>query len=119
MDFKNGFNIFRNLGQTFEGAPISIEALQAIQWIHRLGAITLVIYLSYLSFALMKYNKLRYESMLLIALIAAQFIIGVANLMLHLPMVLAVSHNLTAALIVIIMTVINTKIKKNHAEQHI
>jgi cytochrome c oxidase assembly protein subunit 15 len=116
MDFKNGFSIFRNLGQTFEGAPISLEALQAIQWIHRLGAITLVIYFSYLSFALMKYKKLRFESMLLLALLVAQFIIGVANLMLHLPMVLAVSHNLTAALLVIIMTVINTKIKKQHAE---
>jgi cytochrome c oxidase assembly protein subunit 15 len=53
--------------------------------------------------------------MLLLALLAAQFVIGIANLMLHLPMVLAVSHNLIAALLVIIMTVINTKIKKQHA----
>ena len=115
MDFKNGFNIFRNLGQTFEGAPISLDALQAIQWIHRIGAITVIIYFSYLSFTLMKYKQLRFESMLLLALLAAQFIIGIANLMLHLPMVLAVSHNLIAALLVIIMTVINTKIKKQHA----
>ncbi len=115
MDFKNGFNIFRNLGQTFEGAPISLDALQAIQWIHRIGAVTVIIYFSYLSFTLMKYKQLRFESMLLLALLAAQFIIGIANLMLHLPMVLAVSHNLIAALLVIIMTVINTKIKKQHA----
>lgn len=115
MDLKNGFNIFRNLGQTFEGAPISLDALQAIQWIHRIGAVTVIIYFSYLSFTLMKYKQLRFESMLLLALIAAQFVIGIANLMLHLPMVLAVSHNLIAALLVIIMTVINTKIKKQHA----
>ena len=115
MDFKNGFNIFRNLGQTFEGAPISLDALQEIQWIHRIGAVTVIIYFSYLSFTLMKYKQLRFESMLLVALLAAQFIIGIANLMLHLPMVLAVSHNLIAALLVIIMTVINTKIKKQHA----
>ena len=63
----------------------------------------------------MKYKQLRFESMLLLALIASQFVIGIANLMLHLPMVLAVSHNLIAALLVIIMTVINTKIKKQHA----
>ncbi|HEY9323066.1 MAG TPA: COX15/CtaA family protein [Candidatus Methylopumilus sp.] len=115
MDLKNGFNIFRNLGQTFEGAPISLDALQAIQWIHRIGAVTVIIYFSYLSFTLMKYKQLRFESMLLLALIASQFVIGIANLMLHLPMVLAVSHNLIAALLVIIMTVINTKIKKQHA----
>ncbi len=115
MDFKNGFNIFRNLGQTFEGVPISLDALQAIQWIHRIGAVTVIIYFSYLSFTLMKYKQLRFESMLLLALLVAQFVIGIANLMLHLPMVLAVSHNLIAALLVIIMTVINTKIKKQHA----
>jgi len=115
MDLKNGFNIFRNLGQTFEGAPISLDALQAIQWIHRIGAVTVIIYFSYLSLTLMKYKQLRFESMLLLALIASQFVIGIANLMLHLPMVLAVSHNLIAALLVIIMTVINIKIKKQHA----
>ncbi|MFM8232567.1 MAG: COX15/CtaA family protein [Candidatus Methylopumilus sp.] len=115
MDLKSGFNIFRNLGQTFEGAPISLDALQAIQWIHRIGAVTVIIYFSYLSLTLMKYKQLRFESMLLLALIASQFVIGIANLMLHLPMVLAVSHNLIAALLVIIMTVINTKIKKQYA----
>ena len=115
MDFKNAFNIFRDLGQTSEGTPISLNALQAIQWIHRIGAITLVIYFGYLSYALMKYKQLRFEVMLLLTILAAQFIIGVANLILHLPMVLAVSHNLTAALLVVIITIINAKIKKQYA----
>jgi cytochrome c oxidase assembly protein subunit 15 len=115
MDFKNAFNIFRNLGQTSEGAPISLNALQAIQWIHRIGAITVVIYFSYLSYVLMKYKQLRFEAILLLTILAAQFIIGIANLTLHLPMVLAVSHNLTAALLVVIITIINTKIKKQYA----
>lgn len=115
MDFKNAFNIFRNLGQTSEGAPISLNALQAIQWIHRIGAITVVIYFGYLSYVLMKYKQLRFEAILLLTILAAQFIIGIANLTLHLPMVLAVSHNLTAALLVVIITIINTKIKKQYA----
>ena len=115
MDFKNGFNIFRNLGQTSEGAPISLNALEAIQWTHRIGAITVVFYFGYLSYALMKYKQLRFEAMLLLTLLAAQFIIGVGNLILHLPVALAVSHNLTAALLVVVITIINTKIKKQHA----
>ena len=115
MDFKNAFNIFRNLGQTSKGAPISLNALQAIQWIHRIGAITVVIYFGYLSYVLMKYKQLRFEAILLLTILAAQFIIGIANLTLHLPMVLAVSHNLTAALLVVIITIINTKIKKQYA----
>ena len=115
MDFKNAFNIFRNLGQTSEGAPISLDALQAIQWAHRIGAITVVIYFGYLSYVLMKYKQLRFEAIFLLTILAAQFTIGIANLTLHLPMVLAVSHNLIAALLVIIITIINTKIKKQYA----
>ena len=115
MDFKNAFNIFRNLGQTSEGAPISLDALQAIQWAHRIGAITVVIYFGYLSYVLMKYKQLRFEAIFLLTILAAQFTIGIANLTLHLPMVLAVSHNLTAALLVVIITIINTKIKKQYA----
>ena len=115
MDFKNAFNIFRNLGQTSKGAPISLNALQAIQWIHRIGAITVIIYFGYLAYVLMKYKQLRFEAILLLTILVAQFIIGIANLTLHLPMVLAVSHNLTAALLVVIITMINTKIKKQYA----
>jgi cytochrome c oxidase assembly protein subunit 15 len=115
MDFKNGFNIFRNLGQTSEGAPISLNALEAIQWTHRIGAITVVFYFGYLSYTLMKYKQLRFEAMLLLTILAVQFIIGVGNLILHLPIALAVSHNLTAALLVVVITMINTKIKKQHA----
>lgn len=114
MDFKNGFNIFRNLGETSEGAPISLNALHAIQWIHRVGAITIVIYFGFLSYALMKYKQLRFEGILLLIILATQFVIGVANVILHLPVVLAVSHNLTAALLVVIITIINSKIKKQY-----
>jgi cytochrome c oxidase assembly protein subunit 15 len=63
----------------------------------------------------MKYKQLRFEAMLLLTILAVQFIIGVGNLILHLPIALAVSHNLTAALLVVVITMINTKIKKQHA----
>jgi cytochrome c oxidase assembly protein subunit 15 len=44
------------------------------------------------------------------AALIAQVCIGIANLILHLPLVLAVAHNLGAALLVIITVVINSKI---------
>jgi cytochrome c oxidase assembly protein subunit 15 len=47
---------------------------------------------------------------LLLAVLIAQICIGIANLILHLPLVLAVAHNLGAALLVIIIVVINSKI---------
>lgn len=115
MDFKNAFTILRNLGQTSEGLPISLNALEAIQWTHRIGAVVVFIYFGYLSYVLMKYKQLRLEATLLLITVGTQFIIGIANLLLHLPLILAVSHNLGAALLVVILTIINTKIKRKYA----
>jgi cytochrome c oxidase assembly protein subunit 15 len=39
-----------------------------------------------------------------------QIILGVSNLLLHLPLVLAVAHNFTAGLLVIILVALNSKI---------
>ena len=44
MDFDNGFSIFRDLGMTINGENLSLEALHAIQWVHRVGAIILSIF---------------------------------------------------------------------------
>ena len=35
---KMAFNPFRELGMTASGEGLSIQALQAIQWVHRVGA---------------------------------------------------------------------------------
>jgi cytochrome c oxidase assembly protein subunit 15 len=42
-----------------------------------------------------------------------QVSLGVANLVLHLPLVLAVAHNLGAALLVVIVVLLNSKITTN------
>ncbi len=112
MDFQNAFSINRDLGKTPEGASISLSALQAIQWVHRLGAIIVTLYFIYLSYALMKYKQLKLEATLLIILIIYQFLLGIANILLHLPVILAALHNLGAAALVVILTIINSKIKK-------
>ena len=39
MDFEHGFTIARELGKTGAGASLSREALTAIHWSHRVGAI--------------------------------------------------------------------------------
>ena len=112
MDFQNAFSINRDLGKTPEGASISLSALQAIQWVHRLGAIIVTLYFIYLSYALMKYKQLKLEATLLIILIIYQFLLGIANILLHLPVILAALHNFGAAALVVILTIINSKIKK-------
>jgi len=57
---------------------------------------------------------LKHAALLLIAVLLTQIGIGIANLLLQLPLVLAVAHNLGAALLVIITVVINSKITAPH-----
>ena len=113
MDFKNGFSIFRDLGLTVEGDSLSIQALHAIQWVHRVGAFILVAYFLFFIYLLYRYPGLRFYRNLLILVLISQFIIGIANLILYLPIALATMHNLGAALLVIIVTIINSRIQKN------
>ena len=114
MDFKNSFSIFRELGMTPDGQQLSLEALHAIQWVHRVGAIVLTVYLVSMAYFLRSYPGIRLYKNLLLVVLATQFIIGIANLLLHLPIVLATAHNLGAALLVIILVIINSRVTPSH-----
>lgn len=112
MDFSNAFTIFRELGVTSLGEPLSLEALHAIQWVHRVGAIVLLFYLLFVAYILRVNQGFNMWKNVLILVISLQFIIGIANLLLHLPIVLATLHNLGAALLVVILVGINSRITK-------
>ena len=112
MDFYNAFTIFRELGVTSIGEPLSLEALHAIQWVHRIGAIVLLVYLLFVAYILQVNQGFNMWRNVLILVISLQFIIGIANLLLHLPIVLATLHNLGAALLVVILVGINSRITK-------
>ena len=112
MDFSNAFTIFRELGVTSLGEPLSLEALHAIQWVHRVGAIVLLGYLLFVAYILRVNQGFNMWRNVLILVISLQFIIGIANLLLHLPIVLATLHNLGAALLVVILVGINSRITK-------
>ena len=112
MDFSNAFTIFRELGVTSLGEPLSLEALHAIQWVHRVGAIVLLGYLLFVAYILKVNQGFNMWRNVLILVISLQFIIGIANLLLHLPIVLATLHDLGAALLVVILVGINSRITK-------
>lgn len=114
MDFLNGFTIFRELGMTVEGKGLSLQALHAIQWVHRVGAIILVTYFVFMAYILNAYPSLRLYRNILILVLIMQFLIGIANLLLHLPIVLATLHNLGAALLVIITVIINSRVNNTN-----
>ena len=118
MDFKNGFNPFRELGMTASGENLSIKALQAIQWVHRVGALILTAYFIFMVYLLRNYPSTRFYRNILLLILLLQVIIGIANLVMHLPLFLATLHNLGAALLVIITTIINSRITPRYDKNY-
>ena len=110
MDFSNGFSLWRELGLTSEGEALTLQALQAIQWVHRVGAFIFVSYFLYIIYLLTKLKSFNLYRNLLVIVIGFQLIIGILTLLLHLPLALATMHNLGAALLVIITVIINSRI---------
>jgi cytochrome c oxidase assembly protein subunit 15 len=110
MNFADAFHLVRNLGQNADGGNLTLESLTAIQWIHRVGAIITLIYLSFLVINGLKYAQLKLLSLTLALVLVIQISLGISNLVLHLPIVLAVAHNLGAALLVVTLVIMNSKI---------
>jgi heme a synthase len=112
MDFASAFHMVRELGQGADGKALSLAAYTAIQWMHRLGALLTFVYLGWLGLRLLKEPQLKKNSHIMLGLLCIQIALGVANLLLHLPLVLAVGHNMGAALLLITVVVLNSKITK-------
>lgn len=114
-DYSNAFHVVRELGMTAQGDLLSHEALTAIHWMHRIGALVAGVALLALGLALRRRaDTVRLGNMLLAAT-ALQIGLGIANVLLSLPLLLAAAHNGGAALLVVIMVCINYRVSQNAA----
>ena len=107
MDFGHGFQFARELGMTATGAPLATEALTAIHWAHRVGALITLVYLGTLAAALMGTRGFARHGGALALLLVLQICLGIANVLLSLPLPVAVAHNGGAAALLAILIVIN------------
>jgi heme a synthase len=110
MDFGNAFNWFRELGVGNNGEPLHLAAYTAIQWTHRIGALVTFVYLGWLGLSLLKQPPLKKIAHIMLGLLVVQIVLGIANLLLHLPLALAVGHNMGAALLLMSVVALNSKI---------
>lgn len=110
MDFTSAFHWIRELGQSVDGSPLQLSALTAIQWTHRLGALITFLYLGWLGSRVLSQPHLARLGLIMLVLLIAQICMGIGNLLLLLPLWLAVGHNAGAALLLITIVVLNSKI---------
>ena len=107
MDFGHAYHVLRDLGVTATGAPLSHEALTAIHWSHRLGAVVTLVCVGFLALWALRIPRLRAVGAALLVLLLAQAGLGIANVLLRLPLVLAAAHNAGAALLLAALVMLN------------
>ena len=104
MDFRQGFALWRELGQTGSGEHIGFAALTAIHYAHRLGAYVVLVLLGMLAWRFHRQPELRAARNWLVALGLWQLATGVTNVVMDWPLAAAVAHTGGAAALVVLLT---------------
>ncbi|SCK13944.1 heme A synthase [Vogesella sp. LIG4] len=99
MQFAGAFHWQRVLGESADGSPLLFSQLTAIHWLHRLGALLLTLLLLAAIQAGWRVAALRPRLRLLAAALVLQLLLGAANVLLQLPLPVAVAHNIGAMLL--------------------
>ncbi|HEY2257456.1 MAG TPA: COX15/CtaA family protein [Variovorax sp.] len=104
MNFAQGFEIWRHLGETAAGTPIDFSALTAIHYAHRLMAYAVFLAIGVLAWRLRKVAPLRIQAGWLAGLALLQLATGLGNVLLGWPLVAAVLHTGGAAALAVVLT---------------
>lgn len=103
MDFSEAFVLWRGLGIDYEYGVLDSPARTAIHVAHRIGAVVAAALILALAAASIRsgLGAWRASGWVLIALLAIQVSLGIGNIVLHLPLTVAVAHNAFAAILLL------------------
>jgi heme a synthase len=110
MDFANGFHLTQQIGPNYLGGQLDSDARTAIHMSHRIGALLVTLVLLLLAWRL-KVNGLPRLAGLLIMALTLQIALGISNVVFHLPLLVAVAHNLGGALLLLSLVLINYQLR--------
>lgn len=112
MDWQNAFG--------WPGVPLENSARVTIQMTHRIGAAIVTIFLSALSYILLRTDKKIYTVLgwILISLLCVQIGLGITNVLAGLPIVVSLGHNATAVMLLLCLITILfvANAKSNHSK---
>ena len=112
MDAAQGFTLLRELGHGRDGGALPFEAMVAIHMAHRLFAVVVTVLLGVLAWRLWQAGRdagdtvLRRFGLGLGALLLAQLISGLSNVVLGWPLVAALGHSAGAAGLVLVLALL-------------
>lgn len=103
VDFREAFVFWRGLGTNYEGGVLDADARTAIHISHRIGALASAVVIGAVAIrALLRpHRRARLIGMIIGFLLCVQIGLGIANVLMRLPLPLAVAHNGMAALLLL------------------
>jgi len=104
MAFGEAFLPWRGLGRSYEGGVLATDARVTIHVLHRLGALVTFLYFGFVAMYLMRSGpnrRLAGAAGVMLVLLMAQVLLGIGNVLLHLPLGIAVAHNAGAVLLLL------------------
>lgn len=119
MNLTQGFELWRHLGVTGTGEPISFAALTGIHYMHRLIAYLVLGVLAALAWQLNRQAPWRSHSRVLAALVGLQLATGLSNVVFDWPLLAALLHTGGAAALVLTLVGIMASKKSVVAVRHV
>ena len=102
-DYASGFDIALSVGPNYLGGQMSSDARTAIHVAHRMGALAVLLSSGWLAIRLGS----RPLAWLLAGVLAVQLALGIGNVLLLLPLSVAVLHNAGAAALLLVLVSVN------------
>ncbi len=108
-DFPEAFTFIKEIGVNYEGGTLTKDAGVTVHLMHRIGALLSLLIIGSLALVLTKNRNrtLRTISYFILGFLGIQISLGIANVLLLLPLQLAVSHNAFAALLLLSLVTLN------------
>lgn len=125
IDWAHAFNFKNPIGPNYDGGQLDINARVTIQMVHRFGAFITTMYLVPFALCLLlikDFTPLKNLGFILLLLLVGQICLGALNIVMLLPLQMAVAHNGIAALLLLTMVTLLYRIyasnpKRNHYYQ--
>lgn len=115
MDFEHSFTLHRELGETAAGGWLPRTALTGIHWVHRVMALIVTLFLGWLVLRLLRTPGYLIIGLVIGGVLTLQIALGISNVLLDLPLPMAVAHNAGAALLLASLVWLNNRVHRRWA----
>ncbi len=104
MDFYVAFTLWQDVGLNYEGRLLNLPAATALHMAHRLGALITLLYVGWLALYVLKQggaDRLCRYGLLVLLMLSSAAVLGVMQVVMHLPLAVALGHSAAALLLLL------------------